>query len=223
MIMSESTKEIAKALSAAQAMISNVSKTKAANGYKYAELYECLEMIRLPLSTNELSLTQFPSIENGETIFVSLLIHSSGEWIKSIIPLQPAHNYTKDGRKTLNDMQALGSAITYLRRYALCAMLGLAQEDDDGRSAQPMPEYKPNYTSPAAKPANPPKQDKPAPVHEDVVRLMEMLKDHNVDAKIFTKMHNISSSDLASVKNALANFDKFLDLYHDENPIDDAL
>jgi hypothetical protein len=54
------------------------------------------------------------------------LAHSSGEWVKSITPI-----LTKD-----DSPQAQGSGITYARRYALAAIVGLAQIDDDAEAAQ---------------------------------------------------------------------------------------
>jgi hypothetical protein len=59
-------------------------------------------------------------------VLKTILAHSSGEWVKSITPI-----LTKD-----NSPQAQGSGITYARRYALAAIVGLAQVDDDAEAAQ---------------------------------------------------------------------------------------
>ena len=55
----------------------------------------------------------------------TLISHSSGEWINSICHAPVSKQ----------DAQGVGSAITYLRRYSLAAMCGIAQEDDDANSA----------------------------------------------------------------------------------------
>ena len=62
-----------------------------------------------------------PSLENGIVSVETLLLHSSGEYISSIMSLLPI--------KT--DPQSIGTCITYIRRYSLAAVLNIAQEDDD--------------------------------------------------------------------------------------------
>ena len=57
----------------------------------------------------------------------TLLVHSSGEWIAEDLTLTAGQNTP----------QAVGSAITYGRRYGLAAMVGIAPEDDDGEAAEP--------------------------------------------------------------------------------------
>jgi hypothetical protein len=54
------------------------------------------------------------------------LLHTPGQWIASEFPLVAP----------LDRPQILGSAITYARRYSICALLGLAAEDDDGQAAE---------------------------------------------------------------------------------------
>jgi len=80
----------------------------------------------MPLSENELAVIQIPEVADGKVVVVTTLAHSSGEWVRSRLPMQP------------KDMspQAIGSTITYARRYALAAMVGLAQVDDDAEAAQ---------------------------------------------------------------------------------------
>ena len=85
---------------------------------KYASLSNILEEIQIPLEESGLSFVQFPDGENGLT---TLLMHESGEYIQSCYDMRPV----KD------DPQGRGSAITYQRRYALAAILGLNIDDDD--------------------------------------------------------------------------------------------
>jgi hypothetical protein len=88
----------------------------------YSTLAAVWDACRKPLSDNGLAIFQ-PTRhgENGKIIIETLLAHSSGEWIMGELDIQPV--------KT--DPQSIGSAITYARRYALAAMVGIAPEDDD--------------------------------------------------------------------------------------------
>lgn len=91
--------------------------------FKYATLANINKIIKPFMAKHGLSITQVTSTKAGE--ITTLLMHSSGEWIRSEIKM-PA--YTKP--------QDMGSAITYGRRYSMCAILGLsANTDDDGNIA----------------------------------------------------------------------------------------
>ena len=93
--------------------------------YKYADLASVWEACRLPLSKNGLAVTQIVGNSGNAALVESFLMHSSGEWIMSRLSLRPV----KD------DPQGIGSAITYARRYALAALVGVSPEDDDGNAA----------------------------------------------------------------------------------------
>jgi hypothetical protein len=81
-------------------------------------------------------------MEDGKHVTITRLMHSSGQWIEDGgVPLI----LSKD------DMQGLGSALTYSRRYGLMSMVGVAPEDDDGNAAS----QKPNGATTAA-PSKPP-------------------------------------------------------------------
>ncbi|WP_299079013.1 ERF family protein [uncultured Paraglaciecola sp.] len=128
---SESISELASALSKAQGQIKGAVKDSANPFFKskYADLSSVWEACRDALSSNELSIVQSPeTAQNGITI-ETMLCHSSGQWITS--------SYVMPVSKV--DAQAVGSAITYARRYALAAMVGVAPEDDDGNSAAKAP------------------------------------------------------------------------------------
>jgi hypothetical protein len=119
--------ELLSALCKAQAVMQGAIEDSA-NPYfksKYADLTSVWEACRGPLTKNGLSVVQTIQVFNGSNCLVSLLGHTSGQWIKSIIPIKP----NKD------DIQALGSAITYCRRYTLSALVGVAPVDDDGEGA----------------------------------------------------------------------------------------
>lgn len=96
---------------------------------KYADLSSVWESIRAVLSKNGLAVVQVIDLTPGEKpvqVLKTMLIHKSGEFITSQYLIQPAKN----------DPQGVGSAITYARRYALSALVGVvADEDDDGEAA----------------------------------------------------------------------------------------
>jgi len=122
------------ALAAAQGQITAAEALQTADAgsysYKYADLAACLEVVRKPLSENELALIQIPSIIEGEVHVETILGHSSGQSISCTMAMRPE----KGGP------QAIGAVMTYLRRYSLSAMLGVAQYDDDAASATKGPE-----------------------------------------------------------------------------------
>lgn len=125
---SEQINELAKALAKAQGEIKGAKKSSDNPFFKskYADLSEVWEACRDALSKNDVAVTQIPTV-TSEGVFVleTMLLHSSGQWIRGVYPITP----------TKNDPQGVGSAITYARRYALAAMVGVAQEDDDGNAA----------------------------------------------------------------------------------------
>ena len=128
---SESIKNLAIALAKFQGEVSNPSNT-ATNPFfksKYAPLDTVLNTVRPILSKNGLSVVQAPSGDGESIIVATTLIHESGEWIEFPELVLKADKATAQGA---------GSAITYARRYALSAILGISSEDDDdGNSAEP--------------------------------------------------------------------------------------
>jgi hypothetical protein len=126
MEMSENINEIAEALAMAQAEIQNPAKDSANTFFKskYADLAEVLNVTRPAFSKHGLNVTQWPFRSDDGAIGVTTMIsHKSGQWMRDKIelPLQVAKNICQDA----------GGQITYLRRYALAAAAGIAQEDAD--------------------------------------------------------------------------------------------
>lgn len=127
MNMSEQIDQLATALATAQMKLENASKN-AANPHfrsKYADLAEVLNTVRPVFAEHGLSVTQFPSFAEGLVSVRTVLMHKSGQWM--------AGDASAPASKL--DAQGVGSAITYLRRYSLAAVAGVAQEDDDGNAA----------------------------------------------------------------------------------------
>lgn len=132
---SENIGELVKALAKAQLKFDPVLKDNENPAFrsKYADLATVIESTRKHLATEGISIIQMPHAKFGnddakEMILTTLMAHTSGEWIATDLSL-PAM------MRERFDAQAVGSAITYARRYALAAMTGVAQEDDDGNKA----------------------------------------------------------------------------------------
>ena len=127
---SESIAALATALSKAQGEIVDAVKDKAAHKYKYADLGQILNIVRPLFSKHGLSFTQLPTkyvADNGLNYVAleTVLMHESGEWLSSdfVMPVEVS--------KGMSMGQCYGSVLTYQRRYALAALAGITQEDND--------------------------------------------------------------------------------------------
>lgn len=134
---SESIKGLAAALAKAQGEMENAHKTSANPFFrsKYADLAEIINTARPVLAKYGLSVVQVPSLD-GDTVSVeTVLLHESGEWLSGVTGSPMAKQYEKGGKELPPSPQAVGSSITYLRRYSLAAFCAMAQEDDDAEAA----------------------------------------------------------------------------------------
>ena len=116
---------LAEALAAAQQELPiAVERDAQGYGYRYTSLDKLIEATRPILNKHGLSITQWPSyVAMGDGLRATLMTmvhHISGESVNESIPL-----YVTD-----KSMQGLGAAITYARRYAWAAALGIASEED---------------------------------------------------------------------------------------------
>jgi ERF superfamily len=148
---SEQIAELAAALATAQAAMRGALKDSENPFFrsKYADLASVWEACREPLTANHLAIVQFPTAtfegkpeayewttRTGEVRYgvrvptvvsvLTRLMHSSGQWLEDTTSTMLANA----------DPQSIGSAVTYLRRYALAAVAGVAPEDDDAEAAQ---------------------------------------------------------------------------------------
>ena len=155
MRQSEQINELVTALAKAQGKITGALKDSENPFFKskYADLASCWDAARDHLSANGLAViqgtergepvsinwstknqkgdvTEF-SVTGHELVIITKLMHSSGQWIESSLNLIP-------GEAT---PQGVGSCITYGRRYGLCAIIGIAQVDDDGNSSSMKGDY----------------------------------------------------------------------------------
>ena len=126
-MQSEQINELAKALSATQAEISGAHKDSTNPHFKskYADLESVWDAARVPLTKNGLSVAQTVHKEGDQIVLRTTLMHVSGQYLSGDVPLILVKN----------DMQGLGAAITYARRFGLSAMVGVSPTDDDGETA----------------------------------------------------------------------------------------
>jgi hypothetical protein len=124
---SSSVAALAAALAKAQAVLIGAKKDAANPFFKstYADLQSVWDACRQPLASNGLSVVQTMDMTEFGPVLVTTLMHASGEWIEGRLPIWAVKQ----------DPQGLGSAITYARRYALAAIVGIYQTDDDAESA----------------------------------------------------------------------------------------
>ena len=125
--------KIAKALIKVQGELRAVPKDAKGYNYRYQTLDDILNMARPVLTANGLALVQQVTTPEhlGHVAVKTMLLHESGECIEdtAIIPIPQG--------KGMNEAQQAGSAITYLRRYSLSALLGIvSEEDNDGGAVQ---------------------------------------------------------------------------------------
>lgn len=124
---SDSIKALSEALCKAQGEIKHAAFDSINPHFNspYASLESVLDEAKRVLTPNNLSVTQLQQKVDGEWVLTTTLMHASGEWLEGDTPL-------------LNDrknMQGLGSAISYARRYSLESLLGIGEKDDDANTA----------------------------------------------------------------------------------------
>lgn len=125
---SETISKLALALSKAQSKIYGAVKDQDNPFFKskYADLGAVYDAIRTPFAENELSVTQLVDEAENKLFLITMLLHSSGEFITSRYPLVA---------KDMSNPQSLKSLVTYARRASLAAIAGVPEVDDDGNEA----------------------------------------------------------------------------------------
>ena len=154
---SESIIELSKSFAMFQAEVINPLNSTVNSFFKnkYATLADVLNEVRPVLAKHGLSILQMPSGNDGLVQLTTLIMHTSGEWIETEPMIMRPEKGTPQG---------IGSCLTYLRRYSLSAILGVASEDDDdGNEAS-----KPDNTPPSA----PKKSGKKPPVKNELKELV---------------------------------------------------
>ncbi len=194
--------ELATAFAKFQAEVKDVVKNTDAHGLKYAKLDQALEIARPLLTKFGLSITQLCGdwLENEKApclVVETMLMHSSGQWLstKTVLPVDLS------GTRFSSAQQA-GKVISYARRYALLAILGMAQEDDDAsnKTATRMvgtfrDEYKPQER-PAYKATT-------SPVHAQLKSLIDTLKIGDEMIQKWCEHYDVTNLSLISQEEAL--------------------
>lgn len=126
--------EFAKDFINAQSEILTLPKDKKGYGYNYTDFDTVVKTVKPILKKNHLGFCQLlDSKENGKNGVTTILFHESGESFQSWFEL-PAVVLGK-----ANNAQNIGAAISYIKRYALCAILGCSSDEDtDGMTGAQM-------------------------------------------------------------------------------------
>ena len=134
--------ELAKSLVAARKQFNAVVKDKTNPAFrsKYADLASCIDAVDDALVANGIFVFQRTFFDATGVCIETVFLHESGERLECGQLHVPASK---------QDAQGYGSALTYARRYSLCAACGIAPEDDDGNAAS-------NWSTPVNKDAKPP-------------------------------------------------------------------
>lgn len=179
MELQNTTPALNKALATAQSQVENATKGSVNPHFKnrYADLAEVLNTVRPVFASHGLSIVQSTSYDGSLVSVTTTILHAEGGYISSTASCVPAKA----------DAQGVGASTTYLRRYALAAMCGIAQEDDDGQSAAHT-----RTAAPASK--------------EDIASLKTRMEGLGVDEEAFLKYLAVKSlSELTKPAVAKAN------------------
>lgn len=129
---SENIDLLAKALSGFQSEVKDIFKSKQGFKYTYADLSATLEATRPLLSKYGLCVSQLceeAAGNNGDNMAITtMLMHESGQFLSSHYSMPIPQIKGSNANLT----QEAGACVTYMRRYAYCAILGIAATDTDG-------------------------------------------------------------------------------------------
>ena len=184
--------ELFASLTAAQSEIENATKN-ANNPFhksKYADLNEVLSVVKPVFVKHKLFFAQLPSFDGALASITTLISNDKGAYISGTSSCTPAKS----------DAQGIGSASTYLRRYALAGIAGIYQEDDDGESAKHDRKPAPVAQKPAPAPTPPnPNLEK---IKENRSKLIAEVLEYGLDigdtAKAQTDWYNNIAKDIAN-------------------------
>ena len=211
---SENINELFAALSKAQGELKNADKNSINPHFKskYADLSEFIDASREPLSKYNLSVIQtMGKDDQGILSLFTTLGHSSGQWIRSIFPL-----ICKDDK----NIQSWGSSITYIRRYCLGAIIGIAPDeaDDDGNKATNQKERNQKSNDLIPKP-NESVEDKPKLISKEQIREFnenydkcdDVFRKHIDDIIVSLCISDLSQLDQKNWKRFMKSFEAYFE------------
>ena len=159
---SEQIGQLAKALAAAQIELTNPALNKVNPHFKskYADLATVLNAVRPTLGKHGIAVMQITETLETAILLHTRLIHTSGEWVESTYPVSHIGKH-----------QEMGAALTYAKRQALSAMVGVAGEDDDDGNEATKETLKPTAFTKPVKKVNPNEmnEDDSAAAHYDMI------------------------------------------------------
>ena len=127
--------EFAKDLINAQSEIETLPKDKQGYGYKYTDFDTVIKTVKPILKKNRLGFCQLlQTTENGKSGITTILFHESGESVQAWFEL-PAVVVGK-----ANNAQNVGASISYIKRYALCSILGCSSDEDTDGAVETRPQ-----------------------------------------------------------------------------------
>lgn len=201
---SEKTDQIIPAFLAAQKLFQPAVKDKVNThfGQKYSDFNAVWEAVMPHLLANDICMMQFPTTgDDGALVLLTRLIHKSGQFIESVWRWKPDRQ----------NIQGLGSLLTYMKRYALQAICGLPSDDDDGNATMPKKENqqaRPVQAKPAAK--TPEKFN--AMVTEHQKWLASFLEKNKIDKSLFqqisAELNGKTMNELGAVVRGILGKDK---------------
>lgn len=184
MNLEKATGELFAAIAKAQAEVENASKNAQNPHFKsrYADLAEVLNTVRPVFAAHGLSLSQSTEYDGTHVRVTTCIGHAGGGYITSTAACVPSKA----------DAQGIGSASTYLRRYSLAAMAGVAQEDDDGETAAGR---KPQAAAPARI------EPQKSITAEQVDELRDLMRSTGTEAGTFAAWLNVQSIETMTADN----------------------
>jgi len=125
---------VARAINAFQSESEDIVKDKQGYGYKFADLGALLSYARPLWTKHELSVVQFPTLgsKDNHVGLITRVMHSS-QYLQCGMEMEIERLVNKSGKNSTTLAQSAGSVITYMRRYSLQSIFGLASIDDDGQ------------------------------------------------------------------------------------------
>ena len=203
--MSPEINELITALVAARIEISNPKKVTSGNRGSYADLPAVIEATEPALSKAGIFASQVIEVVDGAHYLCTMLAHSSGQYMRSYCELNADHP------KAGSPDQAMGASISYMRRYTLCAALGIQQGGNDKDPDQMQGRDTGNYSQQSGRR---PRQvaAEPEPVTRDSLleRIMaaeEALKNGNQTAQGWLKANTMANLKRAKLQELQVYFD----------------